>query len=210
MPPIVKYDTFNPYVFRRIGDAAAVVLDVGCATGLLGRELRRAGHVGQLVGIEKDSAMARVAQPHYDRLLVADIERSESLSLDPAGFDVIVCADILEHLRDPATVLRNLVPCLRKDGKLIISVPNIAFVGIRLSLLAGRFSYNPSGGILDATHLRFFTRATFRQLLEDAGLQVTYLRGYNLVRRRYAFLKALGWLLPGVFCIQFLAEARRQ
>ncbi|NQT93335.1 MAG: class I SAM-dependent methyltransferase [Lentisphaerae bacterium] len=205
---MARYETFNPYVFQRIGDAATV-LDVGCATGMLGSKLRQAGHSGRLVGIEKDPAMAQIADPFYDELIVTDLEHVEKLPLDHAYFDVIVCADILEHLRDPAAALNKLVPHLKRDGKLVVSVPNIAFAGIRLSLLAGRFSYEPNGGILDATHLRFFTRASLRVLLEDVGLRVTLLTGYNLVRRRYAFLKLLGRLFPTLFCIQFLSEAQR-
>ena len=206
---MAKYETFNPYVFRHIGTASAV-LDVGCATGLLGAELRRAGYAGRLIGIEKDPSMARLAFPHYDRVIAADVESIERLDVDVGNFDVIVCADILEHLKYPRTVLEQLKAFLSDEGVFLISVPNVAFVSIRLSLLLGRFSYQKAGGIMDDEHLRFYTRRSLGEMLVDAGLEVIAVRGYNLVRRRFYFLKFLGWLFPTLFCIQFLAEARKR
>ena len=203
----IRYDTLNPRVLALIPGGVRV-LDVGCATGLLGRVLRERG-ARRLVGIEGDPDMAAAARPFYDRVICADLERDADGALGDEAFDVIVCADVLEHLRDPAAVLAGLGRHLAPDGLVLISTPNVAFISIRLSLLAGRWEYNPHGGILDRGHLRFFTRRTLGRLIEDAGLRVAFLRGYNLVRARYAFLKILGAVWPGLFCIQFLAGARK-
>jgi SAM-dependent methyltransferase len=86
-------------------------------------------------------------------------------------FDVIVAGDILEHLPRPEVLLGSLKPLLKPGGVLLLSLPNVANVTVRLGLLLGRFTYAPRG-ILDRTHLRFYTRATGRALLEDNGFRI--------------------------------------
>jgi len=203
----VRYDTVNPRILERI-PAEARVLDVGCATGLLGRVLCARGQK-RLVGLEADSGMATEARPHYDIVICTDVEHSAPGVLGEERFDVIVCADVLEHLRDPAAVLAWLSGYLAPGGLVLISVPNVAFVSVRLSLLAGCWEYNPQGGIMDRGHLRFFTRRTLRKLIAEAGLRADFVTGYNLVRPRYAFLKILGAVWPTLFSIQFIAGARK-
>lgn len=87
------------------------------------------------------------------------------------SFDVLLFADILEHLLDPLAVLRRFLPYLRDGGEVVVSLPNIANWTIRLQLLRGRWSYTESG-LMDATHLHFYTRATARELLLQAGLHI--------------------------------------
>lgn len=143
------------------------ILDVGCAAGYLGKVLRERGHY--VAGIEADTAAARRASAYYDVFHLADLEtfafpyRQE--------FDYILFADILEHLRDPAAVLRKAIPVLRDSGKLIVSVPNIANWVIRLSLLLGNFD-SADRGILDKTHLHFFTLRTLQNLMAEVRCQV--------------------------------------
>jgi 2-polyprenyl-3-methyl-5-hydroxy-6-metoxy-1,4-benzoquinol methylase len=140
------------------------ILDVGTATGYLGRVLRSSGHY--VVGIEGHGDWAAKAQEHYDSFHVADLEQFEFPFR--SEFDYIVLADILEHLRDPIAVLRRAIPSLRKSGKIIVSVPNVANFVVRLSLLFGRFDY-VDRGILDRTHLRFFTLRSLKKLLLEAS-----------------------------------------
>jgi len=143
------------------------ILDVGTASGYLGKIWGRNGHY--VAGIEYDAATAEKAREYYDALQVADVEtypfpfRRE--------FDYIVFADVLEHLRDPAAVLRRCIPALKDSGKIIISVPNIANWIIRLSLLCGKFDYMDRG-ILDRTHLRFFTLRSLKQLMSEVSCEV--------------------------------------
>ncbi len=94
-------------------------------------------------------------------------------SLPPGTFDLVVAGDVLEHLPDPGAVLDRVAVLLSPAGSLLVSLPNVANVTVRLSLLLGRFPYAPRG-ILDATHLRFFTRRTARELLAARGLRVTW------------------------------------
>jgi len=93
-----------------------------------------------------------------------------------APFDIVLCGDVLEHLGDPRAGLRKLTSWLKPEGIVLACVPNVAFVQIRLDLLFGRFRYR-SHGILDVSHLRFFTKRTFLMLLVEAGLDVVSLRG---------------------------------
>jgi len=143
------------------------ILDVGTASGYLGKIWRSSGHY--VAGIEFDAATAEKARQYYDTFQVADVEsfafpyRQE--------FDYIVFADVLEHLRDPAAVLRRCIPALKETGKIIISVPNIANWVIRLGLLFGKFDYMDRG-ILDRTHLRFFTMRSLKQLTSEVSCEV--------------------------------------
>src|SRR5579863_6920807 len=146
------------------------ILDVGAASGYLGKIWKRSGHY--VAGIDCDAATAEKAREYYDVFQVADIESFEFSCR--RKFDYIVFADVLEHLRDPAAVLRRCIPALKDSGKIIISVPNIANWVIRLSLLLGKFDYMEKG-ILDRTHLRFFTLRSFQQFLRDADLDLVKL-----------------------------------
>lgn len=141
------------------------ILDVGSADGYLGAILKAQGH--RVVGLERDPMLAACARQHYDEFHVADIESFDFPWREE--FDCIVFADVLEHLRDPGAVLRRARPALKNRGEFIISMPNVANFTVRLSLLFGRFKY-AQRGILDRTHLRFFTLASLRRLVEHSGL----------------------------------------
>ena len=143
------------------------ILDVGTAGGYLGKVWSAKGH--RVSGIEFDPAAAETARRHYESFDVADAETYAFPQR--REFDYIVFADVLEHLRDPAAVLRRCLPALKESGKIIISVPNVANWVIRLSLLFGKFEYMDRG-ILDRTHLRFFTLRSAKELLQDASCRV--------------------------------------
>jgi 2-polyprenyl-3-methyl-5-hydroxy-6-metoxy-1,4-benzoquinol methylase len=138
------------------------VLDVGCSTGYLSAPLAERGNV--VVGLELDPQAAREAEPHCERVLVGDIETME-LPLEPASFDVVLCADVLEHLRDPGAALARLRPFLvAPAGRLVLTTPNVANWAMRLSLAAGRWRYTDRG-LLDRTHVHFFTRRSLVETL---------------------------------------------
>ncbi|HEY4817109.1 MAG TPA: class I SAM-dependent methyltransferase [Candidatus Acidoferrum sp.] len=143
------------------------ILDVGTASGYLGAILSDRGH--SVVGIENDVATAEKAKAYYDSFQLADLESYDFPY--QKEFDYILFADVLEHLRDPAAVLRRCLPALKESGKIIISVPNVANLLVRLSLLFGRFDYMDRG-ILDRTHLRFFTLRTLKRMLIEASCRV--------------------------------------
>lgn len=146
------------------------VLDLGAGPGVLGRYLAEALHC-VVDGVEYNPAAAAEAAPWYRRLECADLERI-ALADHFVGcrYDFIICADILEHLRRPGDLLAQLADLLAPDGRVLLSVPNVAHAGLIAELLAGDFRYRPEG-LLDETHLRFFTRASLLRLLEERGLR---------------------------------------
>ena len=148
------------------------VLDVGCGEGGLGRIFKQMGC--RVVGIEVERGPATVAEKHYDRVYVADMD-SFDLPFDGQSFDHIICADVLEHLRNPWDVLARLCPLLKSEGSLVASIPNIRNVETIADLLKGNFSYS-NWGIMDETHLRFFTRRSIEKMFVDAGYAVRDMR----------------------------------
>ena len=155
-------------IARRI-DPGSRVLDLGCAVGVLGRYLVTAK--GCIVdGVESVPAAAAIARQTYHEVVEADLEIADLRACFPDGaYDVIVCADVLEHLVDPGRVLDQLPALLVSQGQILVSIPNVGHLGILLELLAGDFRYGPEG-LLDATHLRFFTGRSFLRLLTEHGL----------------------------------------
>ncbi len=146
----------------------STVLDVGCAVGVLGQYLTEQQGCS-VDGIEGNAEAAKIAQPFYRRITVTDLESADLRHLlEGVRYDRIVCADVLEHLRDPGQVLQRLKDHLTPDGKILISIPNIGHIGVFLELLSGDFRYREEG-LLDKTHLRFFTRKSFLRLLADHG-----------------------------------------
>jgi len=143
------------------------ILEVGTSTGYLGMMLRKQGHY--VAGIDGCREWAEKAREHYDVFHVADIEEFEFPYR--GDFDYILFADVLEHLRDPTAVLKHSLPSLKKSGKVIVSVPNIANLAIRLTLLLGRFDYTDRG-ILDRTHLRFFTLRSLKKMMLEASCDI--------------------------------------
>jgi SAM-dependent methyltransferase len=163
-----KYNS-HYWILRLVDDAKRPlrILDVGSADGYLGALLKERGHF--VAGVEREPGLAEQARPIYDRFYEVDVDGFDFSERDE--YDLIIFADVLEHLRDPAAVLRRCHGSLKRDGKIIISVPNVANLVVRLSLLFGRFDYCDLG-ILDRTHLRFFTLKTLTSLLKDCGLQI--------------------------------------
>jgi 2-polyprenyl-3-methyl-5-hydroxy-6-metoxy-1,4-benzoquinol methylase len=156
------------FVISQMIAPGSTVLDLGAATGKLGLHLRdRKGCT--VDGVEFDSGAAALARPHYRKLLELDLRVANLGEHFPAGaYSAIVCADVLEHLADPGRVLDQLHSLLAQGGHVLISIPNVGYAGVIAGLLTGEFRYRPTG-LLDSTHLRFFTRASLLELLADHG-----------------------------------------
>ncbi len=147
------------------------VLDVGCGTGALG-ELVRANE-NRVEGITYSQEEAEIAKARLDEVHVLDLNRLAESGIPLHGpFDTMVFGDVLEHLLAPQDTLAALLPLLAPGGRLFVSLPNVACFYVRFGLLLGRFNMSPHGGILDETHLHFYTRKTARKLLTDSGLTV--------------------------------------
>ena len=146
----------------------STVLDLGTGSGALGKHLRE--NLGCTVdGVTINEQEAAIARPHYRRIEVADLEQPGwAAAFAQTRYDFIVCADVLEHLRSPATALQACRALLTVDGRVLISVPNAAYCGLVAELLQGDFTYREEG-LLDRTHLRFFTRRSLLQFLDGEG-----------------------------------------
>jgi 2-polyprenyl-3-methyl-5-hydroxy-6-metoxy-1,4-benzoquinol methylase len=197
-------------------DRAGRVLDVGCATGYLAARLAARGCA--VVGLEPDAASAAQAEPHCERVIVAGIDSEGGRAEIDGRFDYVIFGDVLEHLADPWETLRFARGLLAPGGVAIVSLPNVAAWPVRLGLLAGRFEY-ADFGLLDRTHLRFFTRRSARALTRDAGFRIERERFVHLerpagpVHRRLPLATALcdrllARLLPGLFAQQFVLRLR--
>ncbi len=144
------------------------VLELGPATGYMTRVLRERGCT--VVGIEIDPTSAEQAAQYCERIIVGDLEALDlEAELGSDRFDVIVAADVLEHLKDPLAALQTLKRFLLPGGFFVLSLPNVAHGSVRLALMAGHFRYQKLG-LLDDTHLRFFTRESVSELLDEAEL----------------------------------------
>jgi O-antigen biosynthesis protein len=143
------------------------VLEFGCATGYFSRMLSDKGC--NIVGVEINSGAAKQAEKYCSKVIIADLDFT-SLGEILAGqtFDVAVFGDVLEHLRDPWGILESVKDHLNPGGFVVASTPNIAHGAVRLSLLQGKFNYQRYG-ILDNTHIRFFTKSTIIEMFEKSG-----------------------------------------
>lgn len=145
------------------------ILELGVGDASLTRRLKANGAL--IDGVESDQIYIDLARPYCENIFSGDLNRIETLNLG-LEYDIIVAADILEHLVDPEYVLSKLKTYLKKDGLLVVSLPNVANIYVRMSLLFGRFNYH-SKGLLDKTHLHFYTIKTASDMLAKTGWKIT-------------------------------------
>ncbi len=151
--------------------AGAVVLDLGMGTGGLGKYLAARQSV-TLDGVTLSEEEAQRAGSAYRQVVVADLDSADLTQLFAGQrYDRIVLADVLEHLKNPERILQQCHQLLQADGQLLTSVPNVAYCGLLAELLQGEFTYRPEG-LLDNTHLRFFTRQSLHRFFAQHGWQV--------------------------------------
>lgn len=150
------------------------VLDIGCWTGDVGRALIRQGC--RVSGAEIDPRAAEAAALDLDRVVVLNLDTDRLSDHFPDGaFDVIVLGDVLEHLMNPVAALKQAARLLSSEGRFVVSIPNITHGSVRLALLQGTWRYTETG-LLDQTHIKFFSREGLFQMARDADLIVDDLR----------------------------------
>jgi len=216
---MLKYDTLstNPYsshmIIVQLVGKNKKVLDVGCSAGHLSKVFKENGC--EVVGIELDDESARIAKKYCKEVIKGDVE-TINLNYPDGYFDVIVFGDILEHLKNPQAVLLNLKRYLNNNGYIVYSIPNIAHITVRLMLLLGKWEYEDMG-LLDRTHLRFFTKKTAIELVKSAGFEIEKIcptpwvpffrlrRFYPISKLEYAITK----MFPTLFALQFVIKARK-
>lgn len=189
---------------------AARVLEVGCGTGSTLRWLKETGRCDEAIGLELFDSAAVVARKFADHVTVGDAERLIGDAFEVASFDLILCLDVLEHMVDPWAFIARAERLLKPGGILIASIPNVRHLGVLIPLaFAGRWQYQ-SQGILDRTHLRFFTRESALALLCTERLSVTrWLRNLPSVSRGGLVNMLTFGLMRDLLAVQFLIAARR-
>ncbi|MBI1349395.1 glycosyltransferase [bacterium] len=159
----------RPEVLALIPPSARAVLDLGCGSGRMGAALNRRQPC-TVWGVERHPAAADQARSRLDQVVTADVETLSQLPPEAPPFDAIVCADLLEHLREPRALLERCRTWLSPEGVVIASLPNVQHHSVVTGLLDGNFTYEPAG-LLDDDHLRLFTRREIEKLFFRAGYQ---------------------------------------
>lgn len=204
------YEFARPEIQKLVPLNAKRILDVGCAKGFLGKAVkqRQACHI---TGVEYVPEIAGAARENLDHVICGDIEILAK-ALPRHYYDCIILADVLEHLKYPGQVLLQLRECLTADGIFIISLPNVRHWSVLGDLLEGKWNY-VDAGILDKTHLRFFTRASMLDLFNSTGLVVCHTEeiidhGFpvpeNIISRLNALGLHTGTLAAEVKVVQYL------
>ncbi len=166
------YRNERPELLERVPLGAKTILELGCGAGRLGASVK-ARQGGKVIGIEYSASAAQVAKGCLDEVYQVDLNQF-IFPWQPGTFDCVIAGDVLEHLIDPWSQLASIKSILAKHGFLIASIPNVGFIQIISNLVNGHFEYQDEG-ILDRTHLRFFTRDTFTNALTSSGFQVAEL-----------------------------------
>ncbi len=163
------------------------VLEVGCGEGLFSASLDK---TAERWGIEPDAEAVATAQDRLDRVLVCDFAAAKA-QLPTGYFDLIICNDVIEHMPDHDAFLREIQPYLASAGVLVASIPNLRYFPVLWELLVFRdFRYRDSG-VLDRTHLRFFTARSLIRSLQDAGFCIEQFRMLNPLKMRLTFKRIL-------------------
>jgi 2-polyprenyl-3-methyl-5-hydroxy-6-metoxy-1,4-benzoquinol methylase len=146
------------------------VLDVGCGFATTTARIQQLGN--EVTGIDAAADIGEVAGRRLGRVVQADLQDFDAVTrtLGDARFDAVIFADVLEHLAWPVSTLLRYLAWLEDGGSVLVSLPNVGLWSVRFAHLAGRWEYGETG-VLDRTHLRFFTRKSARWLLEEAGLE---------------------------------------
>lgn len=170
--PALYFDNVRSEIAPLLPALAERVLDVGCGAGATLHWLKQTGRCRVGVGLEMMESAAAIARERVDQVIVGDANLLVDSALEAASFDVVLCLDVLEHLVDPWAFVAKLPRLLKPGGLVIASLPNVRHLRVVLPLLlAGRWRYE-SSGLLDRTHLRFFTRDSALELLSGGGLTV--------------------------------------
>ncbi len=178
------------------------VLDIGCATGYLGAEIRSRGNY--VAGVEISQQAAREAEKVLDVVYSFDLQQQWPVELQKKVYDIAVLAEVLEHVFDPVQVLNNVRDVLGTNGTIIITTPNIMAWHNRVKFLRGQFKYTDQG-TLDFGHIRFFTYAYLKEVLTDSGFKLI---GENHIIFPGKLTKLLKrW--PSVFANQFIVKAQK-
>jgi O-antigen biosynthesis protein len=169
--PAEYYEHARGELLRQFSAPPRRLLDVGCGAGATSAAAKARWPGLETIGIELVAEVAERARDVLDRVVQGSVESLDFAAAGIAGVDAVLLGDVLEHMVDPWTFLRRLGEALTPHATVVASIPNIANLWVIEQLAAGRFDYEPSG-LLDRTHLRFFTHASIEELFERAGYRI--------------------------------------
>jgi len=202
-------------VLSLISDKTRKVLDVGCSIGILGESIKGKTNA-EVIGIELNEQMAKLAKKRIDKVIIGDIEKIRLEDYFPYGyFNYIVFADILEHLKDPWEILGKAGRFLSDDGAIVASIPNIGHYTTIVSLLFKRYWPYRDRGIHDRSHLRFFTLKNIKDMFQNAGLKIIRVEyNYRIIERPHKFNKLSKYIaifpFRDLLTFQYLIVARKE
>ena len=201
------YNLVNETITSLVPEGPNVVLDIGCANGLLAKRLRESNKAKVVVGVEVFDAAANEAAKYCDKVHRGDIEILDLPYED--HFDLVICGDVLEHLKDPWAILTKIGQWLKPDGRVISSVPNIRYWRVvRDLVIHDQWEYRQDG-ILDNSHLRWFTRKTIIAALKQADYTVLYQKMVVHGNRQSLFDALTLGAFSGFMASQIITIARR-
>ncbi len=201
------YQNERPEIARLVDKEARVILDVGCGMGRLGARLKAEVPGRTIFGIEFEERVASQARNVLDGVLTGDIQTMQ-INFEPAMFDCIIFADILEHTLEPVSVLRKFKTVLKRGGTIICSIPNMRHYTVILQLLTRGWEYQ-EWGLFDQTHLRFFSLGSMKEMLTQAGFQVEYIEPRIIASKKMKLLNTICLSrLEEFLAFQYLIKAR--
>ncbi|MGB9591604.1 MAG: class I SAM-dependent methyltransferase [Candidatus Kryptoniota bacterium] len=192
-----------------VATSAVTVLDVGCGYGFLGSLLKSRRNDRTVVGIEKNHDAAEHARQILNDVFNIDIETDELSELN-FQYDYIIFADILEHLRDPLSILIKFRKYLKDDGKIVCSIPNMRHYTVLLRLLKAGWEYEDYG-LFDRTHIRFFSLRSMTKLILDAGFSIEVIRPKVVASKKMRILNLLFFdKLNEFVAMQYIIRAKKR
>lgn len=203
-----KYDHVNISVFNLIKTDSSV-LDVGCWNGSLGKALIKEKKC-IVDGIDANkNGLTQARKSGYRNTYLKDLNNMSGLDIEKEEYDYIIFADVLEHILHPEEILSYYSRFLKTSGSVIVSLPNIGFVLFRVKHLFGQFDYKEVG-VMDKTHLKFYTLKTMKDLFLRTGFHVVRYVAHNEVAPKHFLLHSLKHVAPALFSLQFVFEIKKE